>query len=173
MRPLSGHYPPYFENYFRHVPDHADPLTQMREQPAQLRELLGGLSDEQGLTAYAPGKWTIKELVLHMLDTERIFAYRALRFSRADATPLPGFEENEYVPNSGANGRTIPSLLREYDAIRQASITLFENLTPAQLDRVGTSNGQALSVRALLHVIPGHEGHHLQILRERYLPVLA
>jgi uncharacterized damage-inducible protein DinB len=124
-RPAPGTYVPYFLNYISQVPEGADPLALMQQQPAALRALLGALSEEQALTSYAPGKWTIKEMLLHIIDTERIFAYRALRFARQDAQPLPGFDENAYAAASGANARALPDLLAEYEAVRQASIHLF------------------------------------------------
>jgi len=172
-RPESGTYVPYFINYIGRVPEGAEPLTLLAEQPAELRQLLGGLSEEQALTSYGPGKWTIKEVLLHLIDTERIFAYRALRVARGDQQPLPGFDENEYAAQSGANARPLPDLLAEYEAVRQASLTLFRSFGPAQLDRTGTASNHPITVRALLFVVPGHEAHHLHILRERYFPLLG
>lgn len=118
---------------------------------------------------YADGKWTIREIITHLTDAERIFAYRALRFARNDKTALPGFEENDYVPESNAAGRTVTSLLAEYQAVRSATITLLESLTPDMLLRKGTASGKNLSVRALGYVILGHTLHHQQVIRERYL----
>lgn len=171
-RPQPGQYVAYFDNYISRVPAGAEPLTVLAEQPAGLRQLIGGLTEEQALTAYAPGKWTIKEMLLHIIDTERIFAYRALRIARGDQQPLPGFDENAYAEESGANARSLSDLFQEYDAVRQATLTLFRSFTPAQLDRTGTASNNPLSVRALLFVLPGHEAHHRHILRERYLPLL-
>lgn len=118
---------------------------------------------------YVEGKWTIKEIITHLTDAERIFVYRALRFARNDQTELPGFEENDYVPQSNATNRSIESLVAEYKAVRQATITLFESFTPAMCQRTGIASGKQLSVRALGYIIAGHTLHHQHIIRERYL----
>ncbi|GAA3950311.1 DinB family protein [Hymenobacter algoricola] len=172
-RPEPGTFVPYFTNYISRVPEGTEPLAMLRQQPAELRQLIGGLSEEQALTRYAPGKWTIKEMLLHIVDTERIFSYRALRIARGDQQPLPGFDENAYADASGANERTLSDLLAEYEAVRQATVALFQSFPPAVLDRPGTASNNPLTVRALLFVAPGHEAHHLYILRERYLPLLG
>ncbi|SHJ25480.1 DinB superfamily protein [Hymenobacter daecheongensis DSM 21074] len=171
-RPQPGQYVPYFDNYISRVPVGTEPLAMLAEQPEQLRQLIGGLSEEQALLAYAPGKWTIKEMLLHLIDTERIMAYRALRIARGDQQPLPGFDENAYAAESGANERPLSDLLHEYDTVRQATRTLFGSFSPAQLNRAGTASNHPITVRALLFVVPGHEAHHVHILRERYLPLL-
>jgi uncharacterized damage-inducible protein DinB len=118
---------------------------------------------------YAAGKWTIREMITHITDTERIFAYRALRFARNDKTALPGFEENDYVPESNATNRTIESLLAEYSIVRQATIALLQSLTPEMLLRQGTASSYSISVRALGYTILGHTLHHQQVISERYL----
>lgn len=120
------------------------------------------------LFAYADGKWTVAEVLLHIIDSERIFTYRALRIARGDATPLPGFDENMYVPNSGASGRSASSLLDEYIAVRKSTITFFRNLVPEALQRRGTANGHLFSVEMIGTIIAGHELHHLEILKSRY-----
>ena len=118
---------------------------------------------------YAEGKWTIKDIILHMTDTERIFVYRALRISRGDKTPLPGFEENDYVPFAFANNRSIESLLSEYENVRKATISFFESLNEEQLTFLGTASNTAISVRAIGFIITGHQNHHLKVISERYL----
>lgn len=118
---------------------------------------------------YAEGKWTIKDIILHMMDTERIFAYRALRISRGDKTPLPGFEENDYVPFAYANSRSVESLLSEYENVRKATISFFESLNEDQLVFLGTASNTAISVRAIGFIITGHQNHHLKVIEERYL----
>ena len=118
---------------------------------------------------YAEGKWTIKDIVLHMMDTERIFAYRALRISRGDKTPLPGFEENDYVPFAVANSRSIESLLAEYEHVRKATISFFESLNEDQILFFGTASDNDISVRAIGFIITGHQNHHLRVISERYL----
>ena len=171
-RPVPGDYISYYQSYIDQVPTGADPLQALREQPAEVHAAFGPLSEAQATTAYAPGKWTPKEMLLHQVDTERIFAYRALRFARADEQPLPGFEQDDYVAYSAANTRTVASLLAEYDATRAATLALFDTFTEEQLDRRGTASVGPVTVRALLYLLPGHERHHLNVFRERYLPAL-
>jgi len=171
-RPAPGTYLPYTQGYIDLIPEGADPLTLLRQQPAELHRDLARLTEAQALMRYAPGKWTPKEMLLHITDVERIFTYRALRFARGDSQALPGFDENDFAANSEANDRPMSDLLTEYHAVRAATLAFFGSLTPAQLDRVGLANGAATSVRALLFITAGHERHHLGILRERYWPVL-
>ena len=118
---------------------------------------------------YAENKWTIKDILLHLIDAERIFAYRALRIGRGDKTALAGFEENDYVPNAGANNRTSESLLEEFRLVRKATLFLFKNFSNEQLLYLGTASNHAISVRAIGFVISGHLNHHLRIIQERYL----
>ncbi|PJJ60671.1 DinB family protein [Hymenobacter chitinivorans] len=172
-RPIEGQYLPYYDTYIRHIPAGAAPLYMLEKLPDALHQAVGQLTDEQARFAYAPGKWTIKEVLVHVIDTERIFAYRALRMARNDKTDLPGFEQDDYVPASEANERTMSSILEEYAAVRAATIALFRSFSETQLARTGSANGGPASVRALLFIIPGHELHHLSILRERYFPAMS
>lgn len=173
-RPQPGQYPTYFDaSYIPRVPVGANPLVQLEQQLREVEQLLGTLTDAQALTNYDPGKWSIKEMLLHVLDSERVFAYRALCFARGEQQTLPGFDQDAYAPEAGANNRPLTDILAEYAAVRAATLALFRSFTPAQLDRVGTTASGPVSVRALLFAIPGHEAHHLHILRERYLPLLA
>jgi len=172
-RPAPGEYLAFYQTYVGYIPEGADPLAQLQAQFWQVQQLTNMLTDEQANLAYAPGKWTIKEVLLHMLDTERIMAYRALRFARGDQQNLPGFEQDDYVPNSGANERQLSDIMAEYAATRAATVALFRTFTPTQLSRAGTANNGPVSVRALTYIVPGHEAHHLHVLRERYLPLLA
>jgi len=172
VRPAPGTYLPYTQTYIDLVPADADPLAQLRQQAAELHRDLSGLSEAQALMRYAPGKWTPKEVLVHIADAERIFTYRALRFARGDAQELPGFDENEFAANSEANDRPMSELLAEYHAVRAATLAFFGGLNGGQLDRAGRANGGATSVRALLYIVAGHEQHHLRILRERYWPAL-
>jgi hypothetical protein len=119
--------------------------------------------------SYAPGKWTVKEVLIHVIDSERIFGYRALRFARNDKTPVPGFEENDYVPFSNARNRSVESIIDEYESVRHSTMVLFRQFTDEMLSRTGTANNHVISVEACGMVIAGHENHHLRILRERYL----
>jgi uncharacterized damage-inducible protein DinB len=130
------------------------------------------LSDEQANYSYAPGKWTIKQLLGHMIDTERVFAYRALRIARNDSTPLEGFEQDDYVRyGPHAQSRNV-DLLEEFDAVRKASICLFRELSSEAWDRQGTANNNKVSVRALAYIIAGHVAHHLGVLQQKYLPTM-
>ena len=118
---------------------------------------------------YAEGKWTIKDIIQHIIDAERIFGYRALRISRNDKTPLPGFEENDYVENTNANGRSIQELLTEFSAVRHAHLLLFKSFSVEQLTRMGIASNHAISVRALGFLMVGHQKHHQKVFQERYL----
>ena len=131
--------------------------------------MFAGLTEAHGDFAYAPGKWTIKEVLGHMGDAERVFAYRALTFARGESVPLPGFDEQAWTPASGARDRTVADLVDELAAVRRATLALLSHLpSTAPLCR-GIANGREISVRALAWIIAGHERHHLRILRERYL----
>ena len=171
-RPAEGEYLPYALGYINQIATDQDPLDALRTQPQQIQAIFQRLSEAQAEKPYAEGKWSLKEMLLHQMDSERIFAYRALRFARADGQDLRGFDQDSYVANSQANARSIASLLAEYATVRAATLALFERFNEAELNRRGTANGGPASVRALLFIIPGHELHHLNIIRERYLPVI-
>jgi hypothetical protein len=130
--------------------------------------ILRAVRPEKADFAYAPGKWSVKEVIGHMGDVERVMAYRALRFARNDATPLPGFDENTYVPAAIFGRRNIDDLVDELEVIREATTQLLRHLDEAALARRGVANGAEVSVRALAYIIAGHERHHLRVLRERY-----
>lgn len=127
-----------------------------------------GLSEEQLHNGYAEGKWSLKEVLQHLIDSERVFAYRAMTFSRADETKLPGFEQDDYVVNSQSNERSLDDLLTEYQAVRMTTRLLFKSLNDEALARSGTASTNTLSVRAIAFVIAGHDQHHLEIIRDRY-----
>lgn len=131
--------------------------------------MVQGLTDEQLLYRYAPGKWSIREVMVHMVDTERIFSYRALRFARQDKTELPGFDQDQYVLPAKADSRDINSIIAEYTSLRTATIELFKSFDEEALQQKGVASGLGVSVRALGYVILGHEVHHQKIIRERYL----
>jgi len=128
-----------------------------------------GIDAEKLNHSYQEGKWTIKELMLHVVDTERIFQYRALRFARADKTDLPGFSENDFVSNSNANDRSLISLLDEFVVLRKSTISLFETFSEDTLLKIGISGGNTMSVRAAGYLIIGHQKHHVNIVKQRYL----
>lgn len=127
-----------------------------------------GLNEQQLHNGYAPDKWSLKQVLQHLIDSERVFAYRALTFARADATPLPGFEQDDYVANSQGNERSLDDLLTEYQAVRMTTRLLFKGFSDDALCRQGTASTNSLSVRAIAFVISGHDLHHLQILRDKY-----
>ena len=148
----------------------ADLLERLRAQPAELRALLGSLDDAAARARYEPGKWSIKEVVGHVSDTERVMGYRLLRIGRGDVTPLPGFEQDPYVAAAGADRRPLASLLAELEAVRAATLALVESLPAEAWERRGTASGNPVSARALAYIIAGHAAHHHAVLRERYLP---
>ena len=121
---------------------------------------------------YAPGKWTIKDIIQHCIDTERIMSYRAMRFARNDQTPLPGFEENEYAQNTLASERTLDDLLDEFEIVRAATLAQFQNFNELMLQRAGKASASVISAGALGFVIVGHAVHHMNVIRERYFPLL-
>lgn len=135
----------------------------------RMAELVLSLPEGKGEYRYGPNKWSIKEVLCHLIDAERIFTYRALRFARNDKTQLPGFEENDYAPEANAHGRTLAEIGEEATHVRQSTVDLFKSFTPEMLQRTGTANGKTLSVLHLGYTIAGHELHHYNILQERYL----
>lgn len=155
--------------YIKLVPDDGNLLIHLEDIFSETQEILAPLSEEKMNYAYAPGKWTIKDMLVHLSDTERIFVYRALRFSRGDETPLPGFEESLFAANARANEREKEDIIREYSLVRESSIAFIESLSDEALDRRGLANNNLLSVRYIVNLIYGHHKHHLNILRERYL----
>jgi uncharacterized damage-inducible protein DinB len=160
--------PDFYKNYVSHVQD-LNVLDALQSSGTQTIEMLKSVDEKMGEYRYAPGKWSIKELLNHMMDAERIFAYRALRFSRNDETPLSGFEENDYAPQANAHGRTLQQLITEMKNLRSTSIDLFASMTPDMLQRKGTANNKLVSVVNIGYIIAGHETHHRIVLAERYL----
>lgn len=161
--------PPFYQRYVHLVPDDGNLLIHLEDIFSETDELISPLSEEKMHYRYAPGKWTIKDMLVHMSDSERIFVYRALRFSRGDKTELAGFEESQYAEHAHANEREKEDILREFSAVRESSIAFVESLSDESLNRKGTANGFSLSVRLLVNLLYGHHKHHLNILRERYL----
>lgn len=159
----------FYQRYINNVPDDGNLLIHLEDIFSETEEMIGPLSDEKMHFRYAPGKWTIKDMLVHMSDCERIFVYRALRFSRGDETALPGFDESSYAEYAGANEREKEDIMREYSLVRESSIAFVESLSDEALNRKGSANGYPVSVRLLVNLIYGHHKHHLNILRERYL----
>lgn len=166
-RPAPTEHAEYYGRYISQLPD-GDVLETLRAGVKELEALLGGLTDEQALYRYAPGKWSIKEVLGHMLDVERVFAYRALRIARGDETPLPGIEQDDYVKAAEFDRRPLASLLAEYRHQRAANLELFGSMDADALMRKGTASGCPFTVRALIWVIAGHERHHLSGFRRDY-----
>jgi len=171
-RPAPDEYAAYYGKYVTLVPD-GDLCGMLGRQLAETLALLGQIPESRGTHRYAPGKWSIKELFGHVCDTERIMGYRALRIARGDATPLPGFEQDDYVPAGGFDQRTLVDLGDELSAIRRATVELFRHLDPAALARRGTASGNPFTPRALAYVIAGHERHHVAIVKTRYLDAVG
>jgi uncharacterized damage-inducible protein DinB len=167
-RPQADEHSAYYARYIERVPE-GDVISILRDQAANTAALLRNAPSDRADFAYAPGKWTLKQVAGHMIDVERVMSYRALRFSRNDATELPGFEENDWVANANFRDRSLADLVDEYEAVRAATVHFAKHLDANVLMRRGTANGQAVSVRALLYIIAGHELHHLALIRERYL----
>jgi len=166
-RPQPGENSPYYDRYISLVAGN-DILTALDEQRRQTILLLSGRNEVDGDLRYAPGKWSAKEVLGHVCDTERVFAYRALRIARADNTPMEGFEQDDYVRNGPFSQRQLCDLIEDYIAVRRATLTLFRNLDEAAWSRRGTANKNEVTVRALAYIIAGHELHHRRILEEKY-----
>ncbi len=172
-RPQPGEYAPYYDRYISLVVPRTgaqgeDILDTLDEQRRQTMLLLSGRDDDDGDFRYAPGKWSAKEVLGHVCDTERIFAYRALRISRGDTTPLESFEPDDYVRNGPFAQRPLADLIEDFIAVRRATLSLLRNLDAAAWERRGIASKNAVSVRALAYIIAGHELHHRRILEEKY-----
>ena len=167
-RPGADEHISYYGTYISQVPD-GDLISMLRDQVVDTVKLLQNLSPSQADYAYAPGKWTVKQVIGHIVDAERIFVYRALRIARHDNTNLPGFDENAFVDNANFQNRTLEDLLEELQVVRAATIAFIKNLDPSDFERRGTANNNPISVRALVYIVAGHERHHTKLLRERYL----
>lgn len=168
-RPQPGEYSPYYDRYISLVAEN-DILTTLEQQRRQMMLALSGRTEADGEFRYAPGKWSAKEILGHVCDCERIFAYRALRIARADSTPIGGFEQDDYVHNGPFAYRLLADLIEDYIAVRRATLSLLRNLDEAAWSRRGVANKNEVSVRALAYIIAGHELHHRRILEEKYFP---
>ncbi|HZG50541.1 MAG TPA: DinB family protein [Pyrinomonadaceae bacterium] len=167
-RPEETEYLPYYGKYVALV--HGDDiLAVLSDQLSATLALLRGIPESQAGFRYADGKWSINELVGHLIDSERIFAYRALRFGRNDKTPVPGFEQDDYIRNASFDACSFGDLAAEFESVRRATLFLFKHLDAGAWLRRGIANESEVSVRAIAYIIAGHELHHVGILRERYL----
>ncbi len=166
-RPASTEHSSFYERYVALV-GNGDITTVLESQLHDVMELLGGISESDAAFRYAPDKWSVKQLVGHLIDAERVFGYRSLVFARNDATPLPGFSEDDYVREASFDDRTLSSLMQEFEMVRRGHIAMFTNLPANAWTHHGTANGASVSVRALAYIMAGHERHHVGIIRSRY-----
>lgn len=169
-RPAEGEYAPSYAGYVGRVPE-GDVLAVLERQLEEVPALLAGLGEERAGYRYAPGKWSVKEVVGHVADLERVFAYRALRFARGDRTPVPGVEQDGYVAHAHFDRGTLADLLAEWENQRRANLLFFRRLDADAWARSGPASGAEVTVRALAYVLAGHLRHHLAVLSERYLAV--
>ena len=171
-RPGSGEHDPYFSTYIDRVEDE-DLIVSLHRQPGELAELLGDLSEADGEYRYGPEKWSIKEVLGHLIDTERIFGFRALWFARGGSADLPGFDQDDFVQQADFDRRSMISLIDEFAHLRESTVDLLQSFRDSEWEQSGVSSGAALSVRAIGYILVGHVLHHLAILRERYLEDLG
>ncbi len=170
--PGPDEYAPYFEKYTYLIEGDLD-LEFLEYQPARLRQLLAELTEEQSLFSYGEGKWTIRESLGHVIETERVFLYRALRMSRSDGVALPGFDQDGFVAKAQHNSTNLESLLTEFDAVRNSTLAFVRNLPTDLLSNMGEASGHSLSCRATLHMLAGHVEHHIKIFKDVYLSQLG
>jgi hypothetical protein len=170
-RPLPGEYAEGYATYIAEAGE-GDVLALLQGQMGEVAALFAGLSETQGAFRYAPGKWSLKDLLQHLSDAERIFTYRCLRIGRGDTTPMPGFDEDPYAVAAQADARTVADLLTDFRAVRMASLTLFRSLPDGAWGNQGTTANRAITARCIPYIVLGHAAHHLAVIRERYLPAL-
>ena len=168
-KPDVNEYAPYYQRYIDLITTD-DIFSFFKQQAEEILALFTNLSEDQASFRYTEGKWTIKEVLAHIVDSERIFGYRVLAISRGEKNPLPGFAENEYVANGKYQNRSLQSLLAEYSHLSSANLELFKSLDEEMLAQKGTASGKEVTARAILFVTIGHENHHLEIIKSRYLP---
>lgn len=166
-KPASPQHPDWATVYINKTQE-GEVLAQLEKGVNDILDYVKKRTDEQLLYSYGEGKWTIKEVLVHLMDVERVFSYRGLTTARQDTSSILSFDHNAYVPNSAANQRSKESLIAEYKALRQATLLLFSNMTDDALDFIGEAGGQPCTAKAMVYMIAGHEHHHLQILKERY-----
>lgn len=167
QRPANDEYPPSFQSYVARVPD-GDVLQHLRAQGERTRAMFARVDEDKGAFAYAPDKWTVKRLLLHVTDGERLFCYRAMCIARGEQQSLPSFDENLYAAHDGSDARTLHGIVAEFASVRAATLTLFVGIDAASWQRRGIANSKPVAAKALPWIIAGHELHHLAVLRERY-----
>jgi hypothetical protein len=169
--PASDEHAPYYAGYVQRAIARDNVLAALPKQIDEIKSALGNLTDKQALFRDAPKEWTIKEVLGHINDTERIFSTRLLRVSRNDQTPLPGFEQDDYVREAGYDNYALEDLINEFEHLRRANIMMIQNMPDTYADRLGTASGFPVSARALIHMLVGHVDHHMASLKEKYLPI--
>jgi hypothetical protein len=168
VRPGASEVPPSYAGYVARIRDEEDIMSVLAAQLDEVAARFGHIPESRGGYSYAQGKWSIRQVLLHLCDVERVFAYRALRFARGDVTPLPGFDEDAWAPESGADDRTLTDLAAEWADVRRATLALLRGLPASAWERRGISNGKEISVRALAYATAGHVRHHFEVLEQRY-----
>jgi len=169
--PSTEEYNEFYSGYVQRATARENILGTLQKQIDEIRSALGSLTDKQALFRDAPKEWSIKEVMGHLNDVERVFSYRLLRVSRNDQTPLPGFEQDDYVREAGYDNCSLNNLVDEFEYLRRANMVMIQNLPDAYADRRGTASGFPVSVRALIYMLVGHVEHHMASLHEKYLPV--
>lgn len=172
-RPGKNEYSPFMATYIQALPPRGTASSLLRSTWKETLDIFGKIPEEKGDYAYGEGKWTVKQVLIHMIDTERVFAFRLLWFARGDRAPLPGFNQDFWMEYSDVSNRTIKDLLKEYKLVRDHTLMLLKFTSEEDSKRTGMASNAVLSVRALFFVIAGHHIHHLNIFRERYLPGLT
>jgi uncharacterized damage-inducible protein DinB len=167
-KPKSKEYPSYYSRYIDLIKSE-DILSVLENQNQDMHDLLSRISEEAATFRYAPEKWSIKEVIGHVIDVERIFVYRALRIARGDKTPLPGFEEDDYVKNANFDSRTLIDLSDEFRSVRESTLTMFSSFEEKIYSREGTASGLKFTVRSIPFIIAGHEVHHRQVIKDKYM----
>jgi hypothetical protein len=171
--PTQEEYSPYYNDYVQRAIARGDVPAALLKQVDELKGILGSLTDEQACFKFGPQEWSIKEVVGHLNDVERVFSYRLLRVSRNDKTPIPGFEQDDYVRAAGFDNHMLKDLLQEFEFLRGANIIAIQNMSEEATQRIGTASGNPVSARALIHMIVGHVDHHVASLHQNYLPGLV
>lgn len=168
-KPTDLEYAVYYEPFLQKLSAENNIIKQLKDNATQIKTLLSTLTEQQLTTPYTTGKWTIKDILQHLIDFERVLVYRAMSFARNDKRPIPFFDENEYAKQANATKQPLKKLLKDYKAVRHATLAFFDNQTAATLKRSGIASNYTMSVRACAWIICGHEMHHMNIIKERYL----
>jgi hypothetical protein len=171
--PTVEEFSPYYADYIQRAKARGDVMAALPRQADELNALLGKLTDKQARFKFGPAEWSIKELVGHLNDVERVFSYRLLRVSRNDKAPLTGFEQDDYVREAGFDNHDLKDLLKEFELLRGANVIAINNLSEEATKRIGTASGNPVSARALIHMLVGHVDHHVSSLQQNYLPGIS